>query len=96
MANTTSVTTIKRMTVIAFVSIPVTTVQPMKVDASSHTAPGSRMFVLKSSGSLFISGYVFANSASIRLMASSFFLLIIFAYICVVFTSVWPSSLQTV
>ena len=51
---------------------------------------------LKSSGSLFIFGHDFANSASISPMASSFFLLIILAYICVVFTSVWPSSLQTV
>ena len=96
MVNTTSATTTKRMTVMVFASILETTVWPMSVDASSHTAPGSRTFILKSSGSLFISGYVFVNSASIRPMASSFFLLIIFAYICVVFTSVCPSSLQTV
>ncbi len=80
MANTTSATTTKRMTVMAFASIPATTVWAMRVDASSHTAPGNRMFVLKSSGSLFISGYVLENSASINPMASSFFLLIILAY----------------
>lgn len=84
------------MTVIVSVPIRATAARPMRAEASSHTAPGNNTFILKSSGSLFISGYVFANSASIRPMASSFFLLMIFAYICVVFTSVCPSSLQTV
>ncbi len=80
MANTTSVITTKSMTAIMSVPIRATTARPIKADVSSHTAPGNRMFVLKSSGSLFISGYVLENSASINPMASSFFLLIILAY----------------
>ena len=50
MANTTSVITTKSITVIVSVPIRATATRPMKAEASSHTAPGSKMFILKSSG----------------------------------------------
>ena len=37
-----------------------------------------------------------SNSPLVRLTASSFFLLMILAYTCVIFTSTWPSSFDTV
>lgn len=97
----TSEITTNMTTVIASVSNRATATRPARTDMSSHTAPGSRMFTLKSSGNLLILYIiifvqVLANSMSIRLMASSFFLLMILAYIWVVFTSEWPSSLHTV
>ena len=59
-------------TVIASVSSRATATRPVRTDMSSHTAPGSRMFTLKSSGNLLIlyiiiSVQVLANSMSIRL-----------------------------
>lgn len=50
MANTTSVITTKSITVIVSVSIRATATRPMRVETSNQTAPGSRMFILKSSG----------------------------------------------
>lgn len=52
--NTTSVTTTKRMTVIAFVSIRETTIHPASTDTSSYIVPGNRIFILKSSGNFFM------------------------------------------
>ena len=53
----TSEITTNMTTVIASVSSRATATRPARTDMSSHTAPGSRMFTLKSSGNLLILYY---------------------------------------